>query len=226
MPRSQLTEQYQRVMSLVEQLHALAEDERNFILDLLVPLPEQPEVKKPTKRASKKSSSPQREYDHCLRCGTTKRDSSHKDTSSPDYHEFQSSKDIDFCARCKGASYVHPIHHDETLGGYHPFESSKKPSKSASKSSRASGMAAAIAKSLSHGKPTGEGPICKICSYAEDYEDHSQPSPHYHPFEPSGSAAPPARGRSSTNGGATTSTQNIETEKDAVGVAVGGSSES
>lgn len=36
-----------------------------------------------------------REYDHCLRCGTTKRDSSHKDQSSPDYHEFQSSKDND-----------------------------------------------------------------------------------------------------------------------------------
>lgn len=58
MPRSPLTEQYQRVMSLVEQLHALAEDERNFILDLLVPQAEaeQP-VKKPRKKASKKAGS-------------------------------------------------------------------------------------------------------------------------------------------------------------------------
>lgn len=101
----------------------------------------------------------------------------------------------------------------------------KGSSKPASKSSRASGMAAAIAKSLSHGKPTGEGPICKICSHAEDYEDHSQPSPHYHPFEPSGSTAQPARGRSSTNGGAGSGTQNIETERGVAGVAVGGSSE-
>lgn len=90
MPRSQLTEQYQRVMSLVEQLHALAEDERNFILDLLVPLPEQPEVKKAAKRASGNSS---------LRCkaelldGSTchmvKTHSIHAaDNREPDAHKF------------------------------------------------------------------------------------------------------------------------------------------
>lgn len=54
MPRSPLTEQYQRVMSLVEQLHALEPDERNFILDLLVP--ESEPVKKPQKKSSKKSA--------------------------------------------------------------------------------------------------------------------------------------------------------------------------
>lgn len=50
MPRSPLTERYQRVMSLVEQLHALEPDERNFILDLLVPEAE------PAKKSQKKSS--------------------------------------------------------------------------------------------------------------------------------------------------------------------------
>lgn len=54
MPRSPLTEQYQRVMSLVEQLHALEPDERNFILDLLVPEPEP--VSKPQKKSSKKAA--------------------------------------------------------------------------------------------------------------------------------------------------------------------------
>lgn len=54
MPRSPLTEQYQRVMSLVEQLHALEPDERNFILDLLVP--ESEPVKKSQKKSSKKSA--------------------------------------------------------------------------------------------------------------------------------------------------------------------------
>lgn len=58
MYRSPLTEQYQRVMSLVEQLHALPEEERNFILDLMVPLPEpEPEAKKSKrKRVTAKQS--------------------------------------------------------------------------------------------------------------------------------------------------------------------------
>ena len=35
----------------------------------------------------------------------------------------------------------------------------------------------------------GGGPFCTICAYPEDYQDHYQPSPHYHPF------APPASGK-------------------------------
>lgn len=54
MPRSQLSETYDRLMSLVGQLLGLNEEERNFVLDRVAPLPE-PE-KKPTKRTSKKSN--------------------------------------------------------------------------------------------------------------------------------------------------------------------------
>lgn len=122
--RSPLTPTIYKVQGMISYVREnLSTDEYMLYLDLLVP---EPEVAKPASKAKKKSASKPREYDSCLRCGTTKRDSSHKDQSSPDYHEFQSSKDIDFCARCKGASYVHPVHHDETLGGYHSFESSKK----------------------------------------------------------------------------------------------------
>lgn len=55
MPRSPLTEQYQRVMSLVDQLHQLPEDERNFVLDLFAPLPTEPE-KSAAKKSKKKST--------------------------------------------------------------------------------------------------------------------------------------------------------------------------
>lgn len=114
---------------LVLKFRALTEDERGLLITVLEP--QKPATKKASKKLSASSKSP-REYDHCLRCGTTKRDSSHKDKSSPDYHEFESEKDIDFCARCKGATEKHPIHHEREFGGYHPFESSGavKPSKS------------------------------------------------------------------------------------------------
>lgn len=56
--------------------------------------------------------------------------------------------------------------------------------KSASKSPRASSLAQQIrstGKSQSH---LSEGPICTICARTEDYEDHAQPSPHFHEFQP------------------------------------------
>ena len=56
MPRSPITEQYQRLMSLVEQLHGLPEDERNFVLDLFVPLPEPEQVEAKPKRGRKKGA--------------------------------------------------------------------------------------------------------------------------------------------------------------------------
>lgn len=43
---------------------------------------------------------------------------------------------------------------------------------------------------------------CGTCGNAFGYEDHFQPSPNYHEFDAGKSAAPPARERLSTNGGA------------------------
>lgn len=143
MARSPLTEMYKRAQGMVHYVQEnLSSDEYVLFLDMVDPLPE-PETKpkKTTKKSSKKAAGKSlREYDHCLRCGTTKRDSSHKNESSPDYHEFESEKDIDFCARCKGATEKHPVHHERQFGGYHPFESSKQGKKPTKKSSRASSL--------------------------------------------------------------------------------------
>lgn len=60
------------------------------------------------------------------------------------------------------------------------------------------------------GKPhLREGPVCTICYHTEDYEDHSRPSPHYHPFEPPVAAAG-KKSRQKT--AATSSTANTEGE--------------
>lgn len=85
MPRSPLTEQYQRMMSLVEQLHALEPDERNFILDLLVPEPEP--VSKPQKKSSKKAAR-SRAVSFCGKCGTPEDRPAHHDRATSDYHKF------------------------------------------------------------------------------------------------------------------------------------------
>jgi hypothetical protein len=53
--------------------------------------------------------------------------------------------------------------------------------RSAGKSKRASVMAAALNKSL-EGQRAASGPNCTICGNEEGYQDHFQPSPHYHAF--------------------------------------------
>lgn len=162
--------------ALLETLRGLSEGERELMVQELSPgaAVKKKVVKKPATT---------RQYDSCLRCGTTKRDSSHKDQASPDYHEFQSSKP---------------------------------------KSQRAASLAEQI---KSTGKPhLGEGPVCTICSHTEDYEDHAQPSPHYHPFAPPCSARS-AAGRSSANSAENSSTASTEDETANVGVAAGGSGE-
>jgi hypothetical protein len=70
--------------ALLDTLRAMNDAERGLLVESLTP------AKAATKKATKKPTTT-REYDHCLRCGTTKRDSSHKDHASPDYHQFQSS---------------------------------------------------------------------------------------------------------------------------------------
>jgi hypothetical protein len=76
------------------------------------------------------------------------------------------------CAACDYFKSA-PIHHDPNLAGYHVYQLAK--------SKRASGMAAAINKSL-EGQRAASGPNCTICGNEEGYQDHSQPSPHYHAF--------------------------------------------
>ena len=66
-----------------------------------------------------------------------------------------------------------------------PEESAKpKPKRKAKgKSARASSLADAIKSS-----PKPREPICATCGNVEDYVDHSEPSPSYHPFEKSPTA--------------------------------------
>jgi hypothetical protein len=99
-----------------------------------------------------------------------------------------------------------------------------KKRKSASKSPRASSLAQQI---KSAGLPKGDGekeskePICAACGNVEDYADHSQPSPHYHPFVSPSSVRNAAGRSSSKNGGSEESTVSSETDADAVLVAAG-----
>lgn len=130
MPRSPITEQYQRLMLLVEQLHALPEDERNFVLDLFAPLPE-PEQKKPAgKKASKRSSKSAQSSTKSPRASSLH--GAIKGTAGSS--AIQPPKDVSHCVylfdsgEVCDALPVDPIH-DETFGyvAYHPFQPAASP---------------------------------------------------------------------------------------------------
>lgn len=98
---------------------------------------------------------------------------------------------------------------------------SRKSSRGASKSARASGMAAAIKNNLQRREPTVGGFAddadmlhCSDCGAgSDDNVHHKRSDENYHPFV---STAQPARGKSSTNGGATSGTVSSETEREDV----------
>lgn len=80
----------------------------------------------------------------------------------------------------------------ETLSPTPQKKAAKKSSK-AGKSSRASSLQAQIQATTQ--KPhLGTGPVCQTCSHTEDYEDHFQPSPYYHEFQPPATQAATAGG--------------------------------
>jgi len=89
------------------------------------------------------------------------------------------------------------------------------------KSQRAASLAEQIKTATGNAPPEEQGPKCVACGHVEDYEDHSQPSPHYHPF------APPAQSagkRSSANSEGMSSIASSETAKGDVGDAALGAS--
>src|ERR1043165_6823750 len=121
--------------ALLNTLRSMNDTERELLVESLAPT--KPAGKKPTRK-----SATTRTYDHCLRCATTKRDSSHKDVASPDYHQFQSSQGksaraVILAEQIKGAGKLsrpveslcmtcdfdsdHNIHHLESVDGYHEF---------------------------------------------------------------------------------------------------------
>lgn len=115
------------------------------------------------------------------------------------------------CAACDHVK-THPVHTQSNRVGYHVYQPTR--------SRRATSLAEQI---KSTGKPhLGEGPVCTICSHTEDYEDHSEPSPHYHPFQP---PVRNAAGESSTNGAGASTTASTGDEKVSAGAVAGGSSE-
>jgi len=65
----------------------------------------------------------------------------------------------------------------------------KAAKKSSSKSPRAASLAATIKNNVNAGSGQRAEPICATCGNVEDFADHSQPSPHYHKFEPPQSKA-------------------------------------
>lgn len=104
---------------------------------------------------------------------------------------------VEHCHVCDRSGRA-AVHKDTGLSDYHQFQSSKP------KSPRAQSLATAIQqtpKSQVVGDGS-DGPLCGVCGHTEDYEDHQQPSPHYHPFA-SPSPAPTAAGRSSSRNGST-----------------------
>lgn len=110
------------------------------------------------------------------------------------------------CAQCDKTK-AHSFHKDSSNDGYHEFQSSKP------KSPRASSLAAQI--------KTGTRPLdgaaskmrCAACGNVEDYADHSEPSPHYHPFASSVRSVQPS---SSASNGDQSTTANIAGETESV----------
>lgn len=79
--------------------------------------------------------------------------------------------------------------------------------KRTTRSARAQSLSTVIQESV--GKPhLGDGPVCTACFHTEDYEDHQQPSPHYHPFAP---PAPAVAGKSRRKGAVPSPMANTET---------------
>jgi hypothetical protein len=94
---------------------------------------------------------------------------------------------VEHCGVCDRSGRA-AVHKDVTLSDYHEFQSLKP------KSPRAISLATVISGTT---KPTvlvGDGPLCTICNHPEDYEDHAQPSPHYHEFEAAGAKTSVAAG--------------------------------
>lgn len=129
---------------LLQTLRGLNDGERELLVESLQPAKT---TKKPTQ---------QRKIEHCAACDYTRRAAVHKDTSSKDYHEFQSSKpksprasalasqlskahsapsgdDDERCVYKRDDGRVcfllpdHSVHHLESAMGYHPFASSAQP---------------------------------------------------------------------------------------------------
>jgi hypothetical protein len=99
-------------------------------------------------------------------------------------------KTYERCAQC-GNTRRHGFHNDATNDGYHEFQAAVAPAK---KSSRATSLATAISGTAKPATPVVDGPMCTACGHPEDYEDHAQPSPHYHEFEAAGVKANTAAG--------------------------------
>ena len=147
MPRSPLTEQYQRIMSVVDQIHSWSEDERNFLRDLFWPEQSQPATKKKPKKRSTSTSSKsaraagmaaqlnrnldqRRKAEKCTlaNCDMLEHHPIHHNKDSKGYHPFTTvrinvdSDGDDKCSKC-GNGPDSNFHHLANLPGYHPFES-------------------------------------------------------------------------------------------------------
>lgn len=68
-------------------------------------------------------------------------------------------------------------------------------------------------------EPEDFGPRCGVCGHGEQYQDHFEPSPNYHPFD---SPVVSAEKKSRRKGAAANITQNSEIEKGAAISAGGG----
>lgn len=104
--RSPLTETYQRINALVDQVNALNEDERGLFLDLLLPESDEPVKQKKTRKkratatpAAKKKGLPQQndlipDGAKPVLCGACGNDKDYQDhfAPSPNYHEFDKGK--------------------------------------------------------------------------------------------------------------------------------------
>lgn len=101
MPRSPLTLAIQRAQSLVDQINALPQEERDLFLDLLLPEPEPEKVKKTRKKRQAKAEKrglPQQtdaaatvaqKVEHCYVCHEEREHSNH-DSTYLSSHPFQS----------------------------------------------------------------------------------------------------------------------------------------
>lgn len=137
MPRSPLTELYQKVNALVDQIHALPEDERNLLFDFLFPEPiaeSKPKKKSGRKSASKASSKSARAQSLSGALSRTGKGRVQDDGDNEPQRQA-----ITLCGASLASSGAncnlpegHALHTDKGYVDYHPFRSAAPPARSRS----------------------------------------------------------------------------------------------
>lgn len=156
--RSELSETYDRLMGLAGQLLGLNEEERNFVLDRVAPLPETTPMKtkkKPPKGGSRSSAKSPRAQSLSGAIQRTVRSKAPDDDN--DDEGLLCTVGLDSSGMSCGEPADHNIHHLSSHPDYHPFHSAVTPAQRRSSGSGASSAPASGTRSPALPSTEGNG---------------------------------------------------------------------